>query len=116
MSPATVDEYLAALPHDKRAALEAIRAQIRAAVPDATEAISYGMPGFKLGGRYFMGFGATKRGCSLYTGRGALEVFADQLRGFRQWKGTINFSIDRPLPADLVADIIDLRLAEFQSR
>jgi uncharacterized protein YdhG (YjbR/CyaY superfamily) len=116
MPAATIDEYLAGIPGDKRTALEALRAQIRAVAPDAAEGISYGVPGFKLDGRYLVGFSATADACSFYTGRGALETFADELQGYRQWKGTINFPVDRPLPADLVTRIVQLRLAEFRSR
>jgi len=48
LAAATIDEYLAGVPDDKRAALERLREQIRAAAPDATEAISYGMPAAEL--------------------------------------------------------------------
>ena len=61
-----VDDYLAALPPDQRAALEHLRATIRAAAPDATEAISYGMPAFKQDGRGLVGYAAFKAHCSLF--------------------------------------------------
>ena len=63
MPPATIDDYLAGVPDDTRGALERLRAQIHAAAPDATETITYGMPGFKLDGRYFVGFSASKAHC-----------------------------------------------------
>ena len=114
MTPASTDEYLADLPAEKRVALERLREQIRAAAPEATEAISYGMPAFKLDGRYLVGFGATKDRCSLYTGRAPLQAFAAELAGYRVWKGTINFGADRPLPDDLVIRLVRLRVAEFR--
>jgi uncharacterized protein YdhG (YjbR/CyaY superfamily) len=115
MPAASIDEYLAGLPDDKRAALERLRQEIHAAAPDAVEAISYGMPAFKLDGRYFAGFSATKRHCSFYTGRAPVDALSAELAGYRLWKGTINFPPDRPLPSALVTRLVQLRLAEFRA-
>ncbi len=115
MSPATIDEYLAGVPEDKRVALERLRQQVRAAAPDATEAISYGMPAFKLDGRYFAGFSATKRHCSFYAGRAPVEALSGELAGYRLWKGTINFPPDRPLSPALITKLVRLRVAEFRA-
>jgi uncharacterized protein YdhG (YjbR/CyaY superfamily) len=115
MAAATIDEYLAGVPDDKRAALERLRQQIRAAVPDATETISYGLPTFKLDGRWFVAFGVAKKHCSFYAGGAPLEALADELRDYRLWKGTINFPADRPLPAELVTKLIEVRIAEHRS-
>ena len=112
MPAATIDEYLAGVPADKRAALEQLRQQIHAAAPDAIEAISYGMPAFKLDGRWFVGFSATKEHCSFYAGQAPTETLAEELTGYRLWKGTINFRPDQPLPADLVTKLVHVRIAE----
>ncbi len=116
MPTGTIDEYLAALPDGKRAALERLRAQIRAAAPDAVEGIAYGMPAYRLGGRYLVGFGVTKDGCSFYVGREPLNAGVEELGGYRLWKGTINFPVDRPLPEELVARLVRLRVDEFRAR
>ena len=116
MAAATIDEYLAGVPDDKRVALQRLRAQIRAAVPDATESISYGLPTFKLDGRWFMAFGVAKDHCSFYAGAAPLVALAGELAGYRLWKGTINFTADRPLPAELVARLIEVRVAEHRAR
>jgi uncharacterized protein YdhG (YjbR/CyaY superfamily) len=113
---ATIDEYLAGVPEDKRAALEQLREQIRAVVPDATEVISYGLPTFKLDGRWFVAFGVTKTHCSFYTGGAPLEAHAEELAGYRLWKGTINYPPDQPLPAELVTKLVKVRLAEHRAR
>lgn len=113
---ATIDEYLAGVPDDQRAALQRLRKQIHAAAPDATEAISYGRPAFRLDGRYFVGFGAAKEHCSFYVGRAPIEAHADELTGYRLWKGTVNFQPDQPLPAELVTKLVQLRVAQYRSR
>ena len=112
MSSATIDEYLAGAPDDRRRALEKLRGQIHAAAPDATETIAYGVPGFRLDGRYLVGFGTTKTACSFYTGRAPIAACAAELEGYRIHQGTINFPSDRPLPADLVAKLMRVRIAE----
>lgn len=116
MAIATVDEYLLRVPDDKRAALEQLRQQIRAIVPDATEVMSYGLPTFKLDGRWFVAFGATKKHCSFHAGAAPLKALAGELAGYRLGKGTINFPPDRPLPVELVRKLVEVRLAEHHGR
>jgi uncharacterized protein YdhG (YjbR/CyaY superfamily) len=116
MAVTTIDEYLADVPDDKRAALEHLRQQIHALVPDATEVMSYGLPTFKLDGRWFVAFGATKKDCSFYAGAAPLGALAAELAAYRLWKGTINFKADEPLPAELVAKLVAVRLAEHRAR
>ena len=112
----TIDDYLAGVPDDKRVALERLRRQIRAALPDAIETISYGRPTFKLNGRWFVAFGVAKNHCSFYAGAAPLEALAGELGGYRLWRGTINFAADRPLPDELVTKLLQVRLAEHRER
>ncbi|PZR32463.1 iron chaperone [Caulobacter segnis] len=107
---ASVDDYLAKLPADQRAALEILRGQIRALAPEAVEAISYGLPTFKLNGN-LVHFGAAAKHCAFYPGA-VVTQFADRLKGFETAKGTIRFQPDAPLPPDLVAEIVRHRIAQ----
>jgi uncharacterized protein YdhG (YjbR/CyaY superfamily) len=102
---ASIDAYLAKLPADQRAALELLRGQIRAVAPEATEAISYGLPTFKLDGN-LVHFGAAAKHCAFYPGA-VVEQFAEPLAGFETSKGTIRFQPDAPLPPDLVREIVE---------
>jgi uncharacterized protein YdhG (YjbR/CyaY superfamily) len=115
--PSSVEAYLAALPEEQRAALEDLRATIRAAAPDATEVISYGMPAFKAHGRSLVGYAAFKDHCSLFPMNSALIArFADDLKPYSTSKGTIRFTVDRPLPKALVRKLVRARLAENEAR
>lgn len=107
---ASIDDYLSKLPPDQRAALETLRGQIRALAPEAEETISYGLPTFKLKGN-LVHFGAAARHCAFYPGA-LISRFADRLEGFETAKGTIRFQPDAPLPPDLIADIVQHRIAE----
>ncbi|WP_454758396.1 iron chaperone [Caulobacter segnis] len=107
---ASIDDYLAKLPPGQRAALETLRGQIRELAPEAEEAISYGLPTFKLKGN-LVHFGAAAKHCAFYPGA-VISQFAERLKGFETAKGTIRFQPESPLPPDLIADIVQHRIAE----
>jgi uncharacterized protein YdhG (YjbR/CyaY superfamily) len=111
---ASVDEYMAGLPEDRRAAMERLRSTIRAAAPAATEAISYNMPAFRLNDRFFVSYEAFKRHYSLFPWTDAmLEELGEKLRPYAVGKGTLRFPADQPIPVGLVTRIIKIRLREF---
>jgi uncharacterized protein YdhG (YjbR/CyaY superfamily) len=114
--PSSVEGYLAALPADKRAALEKLRKTIKAAAPMATEKISYGMPAFNHHG-YLVYYAAFKDHCSFFPASNEVMArHADDLKDFEVSKGTIRFPIDRPLPSALVKKIVKERIAENEAR
>jgi uncharacterized protein YdhG (YjbR/CyaY superfamily) len=112
--PTTIDEYLAGVREDKRAALQTLREIIHAAVPQAEECISYGLAAFRLDGKPLVGFGATANHCAFYPMSSAtVAVHADDLEGYDASKGTIRFQPDKPLPAALVRKLLKARIAEI---
>lgn len=113
MKSASIDAYMARLPPDQRRALETLRGQIRTLVPDAEETISYGLPTFKLRGN-LVHFGAAAKHCAFYPG-GVVDQFADRLAGFETAKGTIRFQPERPLPPDLIRDVVLYRIAQNEA-
>lgn len=109
----SVDAYMASLPEDRRGPMEALRRTIRAAAPQATEAIAYNMPAFRLGGRFLLSYEAFKRHYSLFPWTDEmLTELGDRLKPYAVGKGTIRFPADAPIPLDLVADIVAVRLRE----
>lgn len=112
---ATVEEYLAALPADQRAVLEKLRATIRSAAPDATEKISYQVPTFQHHGG-IVGFAAFKDHCSFFLmSTSVMDAFADELATYSVAKGTVHFTVDKPLPAALVKKLVKARIAENEA-
>lgn len=108
----TIDEYLAALSDDQRAALEKLRKTIRAVAPDAEECISYQLPAFRLNG-LLVGFGAGANHCAFYPmSSSTVAAHKDELKGYDTSKGTIRFQPDKPLPAALVRKLVRARIAE----
>jgi uncharacterized protein YdhG (YjbR/CyaY superfamily) len=115
--PKTMDEYLAAVNADKRAALEKLRTAIRAAAPGAEEGISYGLAAFRLDGRPLVAFGATASHCAFYPmSSSTVEAHKDELAQYDTSKGTIRFSADKPLPAALVRKLVKARIAENEGQ
>jgi uncharacterized protein YdhG (YjbR/CyaY superfamily) len=114
--PKSVDEYLADVPEPARTTLNTIRATIRSFVPpEATEVISYRIPAFKYKGM-LVWFGAFSDHCSLFPGAGIIEAFKDELKRYRIAKGTIQFPLNRPLPAALLKKIVKARVAANEAK
>jgi uncharacterized protein YdhG (YjbR/CyaY superfamily) len=105
----TIDDHLRGASAEQRAALETLRRTIRAAAPKAEECICYGVPAFRLDGKFLVGFAAARNHCSFYPGGTAMGPHLAALAGFDTSKGTIRFQPARPLPAALVRKIVRSR-------
>ena len=104
--PESIDDYLARVPPESRAALEKLRQTFRSIVPEAEETISYEVPTFKLNGRMLVSFAAFSEHCSFFPGAGPIETHKNDLKSFSTSKGTIRFTPDRPLSSALVKKIV----------
>jgi uncharacterized protein YdhG (YjbR/CyaY superfamily) len=114
--PGTIDEYLAPLSKEKRAALQKLRRAIHAAAPNAEECISYQIPSFRLDGRLLVSFGAGVNHCAFYPGAHPVKAHRAELKAYETSKGTIRFKTDSPLPAALVRKIVKTRIAEYKAK
>jgi len=114
--PQTIDEYLAPLSNEKRAALEKLRQAIKSAAPKAEECISYGVPAFRLDGKMLVAFGAAVNHCSFYPGAQPIETYEDDLQGYDTSKGTIRFPPDHPLPTTLVRKLVRTRISQYRAK
>jgi uncharacterized protein YdhG (YjbR/CyaY superfamily) len=113
----TIDEYLAALAEDQRAALEKLRQTVRAVAPKAEECISYQLAAFRLNGRMLVAMGATANHCAFYLmSSTTLEAYKDELKEYDTSKGTIRFQAGKPLPVALVRKLLKARIAENAKR
>jgi uncharacterized protein YdhG (YjbR/CyaY superfamily) len=114
--PKTVDDYLAAAPKDKRAALMRLRKTIKSAAPKAIESISYGIVGFKHNGKRLVYFGYWTTHCAMYgMSSSYIDAHAAELKAYGlTGKGMIRFTADKPLPDRLVRKIVKARIAEIE--
>jgi len=114
--PKTVEDYLAAVPKEARAALGKLRKTIKAAAPKAEEVISYRMPAFKYHGPLVY-FAAFKNHCSLFpASKSILKSFKSELEPYVTTGATIHFTAENPLPAALVKIIVKARIKENELR
>ena len=107
----TIDEYIAMFPDEIQAILQRLRQTIHKAAPEATEAISYQMPTFKLNGN-LVHFAAFKSHIGFYPVPSGIEAFREELEPYIKGKGTIQFPLDKPIPYDLVEKIVEFRVKE----
>lgn len=108
-----IDGYIARQPEAVRPVLEKLRRVIGKAVPGAAEAISYGIPAFKLDGRAVVYFAAWKHHTALYPGSAeTFAAFKDEVASYATSKGTLQFPLGEPLPVKLIAAIAKHRARE----
>ena len=107
-----IDDYIASFPKESQSVLMQIRATIRKAAPGAEEFISYGIPAFRLHGRYLIYFAGFKNHTSLYPAPRGHEAFRKALEKYKGGKGTVQFPLDKPLPVSLITRIVKFRAKE----
>lgn len=109
--PKNIDEYIANFPINVQEMLEQCRAAIKHAAPQAIEVISYGMPAFKLNG-ILVWFAAYSKHIGFYPKASGIEVFKKELPTYKSAKGSVQFPIDKPLPLELITEIVNFRVNE----
>jgi uncharacterized protein YdhG (YjbR/CyaY superfamily) len=107
----TIDEYIAQFPAEIRARLESLRKVIRETAPEANEKISYNMPTFTLNGN-LVHFAAHKSHIGFYPTPSGIEVFKDKLSEYNSSKGAVQFPNSKPLPLELIKEIVSFRVSE----
>lgn len=113
VKPQTIDQYLATLGSEQRAALEKLRKAIHSVVPGIEECISYSLPAFRLNGKLVAGLGASANHCAYYPMSGSIvEACRNDLTKYDTSKGAIRFEPDKPLPTSLVRKLVKARIAE----
>jgi uncharacterized protein YdhG (YjbR/CyaY superfamily) len=111
-----IDEYIAGFPEATQEILEHIREIIRKTIPKAEEAISYAIPTFKLNDSYVIYFAGYKNHVSLYPIPSDSATFEKQLAPYRAGKGTLQFSLDKPLPEKLIVQVTKQNVKKNEER
>lgn len=107
----TIDEYILASPPPAREILQRLRRIVHEEAPAAEEAIRYGIPTFILRGN-LLHFAAFEHHIGFYPTPSAIEAFRDELSPYPHAKGSIRFSLDKPIPFDLIRRIVVFRVEE----
>ncbi|MGH8004386.1 MAG: iron chaperone [Limisphaerales bacterium] len=107
----TIDEYIGSFPKDTQRILQTFHREIKSAAPQAAEAISYGIPTFKLNGN-LVHFAAFKNHIGFYPTPSAIAAFKKELSPYKTSKGAIQFPIDEPMPLALISWMVKFRVKE----
>jgi uncharacterized protein YdhG (YjbR/CyaY superfamily) len=112
----SIDEYIDTFPEDVQPILKQVRRTIKAAAPQTGEKISYGIPTFTLNGKYLIYFAGWKHHISIYPIPVGDDAFNQEVAPYIAGKGTLKFTIDKPVPLKLITKIVKLKVAENSSR
>lgn len=115
-APKDIDTYIAGFPKDVQEILERIRMTIKKAEPAAEETISYNMPTFTLQGRYLIYFAAYKKHIAIYPVPTGDAEFNEKLSAYQAGKGTLQFSLGKPIPWALIRQVVKLRAKESRAK
>lgn len=107
----SIDEYIAQFPVEVQEILETLRRIIKESAPDATEKISYQMPTFDLHGN-LVHFAAWKKHIGFYPTSSGINAFKQELSEYKGSKGAVQFPLGKPLPYELIREIVTFRVAE----
>lgn len=115
--PRDIDAYIAGFPPDVQEILQRVRALIHRVVPEAEEAISYQIPTFRLNGN-LVHFAAYPKHVALYPRPREVpdEALRQALAAHEAGKGTLRFPLDRPIPYDLIEQVVRLLVEERRGR
>jgi uncharacterized protein YdhG (YjbR/CyaY superfamily) len=110
----TVEEYISQHPDEIQKILWEIHNLIKRKAPDAVESIAYQMPAYKTNGKPLIYFSCFKNHIGLYATPSGHLKFKDQLSKYKQGKGSVQFPLDKPIPFNLIGQIVEFRVSENQ--
>lgn len=112
----TVDEYISRYEPEIAERMEELRKLINDSAPAISEKIAWGMASFVLKGN-LVHFSGEKRHMGFHPGSAAIEIFSDKIKGlgYKHSKGTMQLPYDKPMPYDLLREIVLFRVAEQQN-
>ena len=112
----SIDDYIAGFPPETQTGLKELRALIKASAPGATETISYAMPAFDLNGQHLVFFAGYAKHIGFYPIPTGMAAFEEELKAYKQGRGSVQFPLGRPLPTDLIRRIVEFRVEENSAR
>ncbi|RZL18972.1 MAG: hypothetical protein EOO89_04700 [Pedobacter sp.] len=114
--PVSIDEYIGGFPEETQIALETVRLAIKKAAPEAEERISYSMPAFRLNNANLVYFAGYKGHVGFYALPTSNKEFAEDLKGYKIGKGSVQFPLDKPMPTKLIEKMVKLRVKESREK
>ena len=110
-----VDTYINGFGDERTVRLKTLRSMVHELVPDAIEALSYGLVGYKRNGKPLIYFGAFPKHIGFYATPNGHEAFKEEFSKYKQGKGSVQFPLDQPLPVELIRKVIAYRKSQLLS-
>jgi uncharacterized protein YdhG (YjbR/CyaY superfamily) len=112
----TTDEFISQYSPEVQTILQKIRATIQKSAPGVEEAMSYGIPTFKLNGKNLVHFSAFKEHIGFYPTPSGIEKFKKELSTYEWAKGSVKFPLNKPIPYALIGKITQFRVKEVMGQ
>ena len=110
----TFFSYIQAFPPEVQNIMHELRNTILQLAPNSIESISYAMPTFKLNGKPLIYFAAYKNHIGIYALPATHTQFKEELKSYKQGKGSVQFPLNKPFPMDLIVKMVSFRLQQIQ--
>lgn len=114
IKPKNIEEFIAQYPSEVQVILNRINKIIKEESPDAKEAISYGIPTYKLNNKNLVHFSAYKHHIGFYPTSSGVMAFMKELSGYKTSTGSIQFPLDKPIPYELIRKITRYRINKLR--
>lgn len=111
-----IDKYIKGFPDDVQTTMQKIRKAIKTVAPKAEETINYGIPSFKLNGKYLVHFGGWKKHIGFYPTPSGTVTYKKELAKYESGKGSVKFPLDQPIPYELIKKIVKFRMKDILAR
>jgi uncharacterized protein YdhG (YjbR/CyaY superfamily) len=111
-----VDQHIFSFPEEVRNILLQIRQIIHEEAPDAVEGFAYQMPSYKTNGKPLVYFAGFKNHIGFYATPSGHAAFSEELSKYKQGKGSVQFPLDKPIPFDLIRQIVAFRAEENKNK
>ena len=105
------DKYIEGFPKEVQKLLLQLRTTVRNAAPDAEESIKYGIITYVLNGN-LVHFGGFKKHIGFYPSPSGIKAFEEELSVYKNSIGAVQFPLDKPLPLNLISQIVKFRVKE----
>jgi len=104
-----IDAYISNFPTDVQERLNIMRNIIREMAPQASERICMKMPTFDLNGKWLVHFAGYAKHIGFYPQPEGITAFQEKLSEYKTSKGAVQFPHNKPLPVDLIKEIVQYR-------
>lgn len=111
-----INDYIKSFPNDVQKQLKQLYDAIKEVLPEAEEAIGYGIPTFKVKGKNVVHFAAFMNHLGFYPTADGIAKFRKELSHYRGAKGSVQFPLNKSMPLDLIKKITLYRLQQVEEK